>query len=641
MGGQINSYSYLFGPFRLDPAERLLLRDGQPVSLAPKEFDTLRVLVENAGHLAAKEELIAKVWPGSFVGDGSLARNISVLRKTLGEDSIETIPTKGYRFITPVQRIRKEFPEPAPDSELTSLPESPIQAAPGEEVRAKDRPVEATRGGRRRIWPTALILLVLAVALGYFGVRRFSRPVPARPAQVVLAVLPFVNLTGDEKQEYFCDGLTEEMIGTLSRQHPGQLLVIARTTAMKYKDSKKSVAEIGGELGVDYVLESSVRRSGERLRISAQLIRAPDQIHLWSREYDRPNGDILEVQQEIASAIGHEFRLQAVPNAQARAEPATSPAAYDNYLRGRFLWNQRTPEALQKGIEYFQHAIALDPQYAWAYAGLVDSYAVFGGYGMPPREAYPRADAAARRALELNPSLAEAHATLGYLMYIHQREWEGAEREFQRALTLDPGYATAHHWYAIYLAAMRRLPEALSHIRKALELDPLSPAANANLGMILARARRYDEAVTQLEKTVRMEHTPGASYSYLIMTSCMQGNYDDAIAWAQRYEREGGRKTTLAPLVKAFAHARTGHSTEALREVQELEERGQHELVSPGLIAFIYAALGETDLAFTWLQRAIDAGETTVMEINNDPALDPLRSDPRFAAIRRQFHLPD
>jgi TolB-like protein/DNA-binding winged helix-turn-helix (wHTH) protein len=441
---------YAFGPFQLDPAQRLLFRDDGVVPLTPKALDTLLVLVENRGQLLTKDELLERVWPGTFVEEVTLAKNISTLRKALGEppeggEYIETHSKRGYRFVAEVHAIERE----ASAAPSASPAETPAPAA---------APSARPPAWRVSAAVLAAVLLVTGAALWYRG-RSLATPANGK---IMLAVLPFENLSGDPAQEYFSSGLTEEMITQLGRLDPGRLGVIARTSAMQYKDAHKDVRQIGSELGVDYLLEGSVRREGNRVRISAQLIQVRDQSHQWAADYDRDLRDILALQSEVAGAIAQQIRLQLTPEQHARLQNARTlnAEAYESYLKGRFFWNKRTVEGHQKAIEYFQKAVALDPNYAQAYAGLADAYALLGSWAnpvMPRGEAMGQARAAAQKALSLDDSLSDAHASLGFVKMHYDWDFAGAEKEFQRAIALNPGYATAHHWYAYDLAALARL----------------------------------------------------------------------------------------------------------------------------------------------------------------------------------------
>jgi len=416
------------------------------VPLPPKAAETLTVLVQNAGTLIDKEELLQKVWHDAFVEEGSLTRTISILRKALGEGSdgqeyIATVSKRGYRFTAKVTEM------------------------------AEPRPVSAH-------------------------------------ARLMLAVLPFENMSEDLTQEYFNDGLTEEMITQLSRLNPKRLGVIARTSAMRYKGAKKSIREIGKELGVSHVLEGSVRRDAGRVRIAAQLIQVSDQTHIWAETYERNLGDILKLQSEVSQAVAREISVKLTPREAQRLATAreVSPAAYEAYLKGRHLWNKRTEDSMRKSIGQYEEAIRQCPDYAMAYTGIADTYVLLACRGMvPAKETFRKAKAAATKALELDPELGDTQGSLAHVR-LHDWDWEGLELDFQRAIELNPAQAIVYHWYAEFLMSMGRPEEAIAMAQRAHQTDPLSPIIGSALGGVLYLARRYDQAVAVLQRA--QEITP-------------------------------------------------------------------------------------------------------------------------------------
>jgi TolB-like protein/DNA-binding winged helix-turn-helix (wHTH) protein/Flp pilus assembly protein TadD len=633
-----------FGLFRLDRGQRMLWRESEPLPLSPKEFETLLALVEAGGQLVGKEAIISRVWPDTFVSDSSLTRNISVLRKLLGDDVIQTLPKFGYRLALEVTQIPASSP---PMPEPASPPDAPhlgASSVPPESLRSETVPGDPTapRSPSRRLPRVAWVALAMVLAAGaYLGYRKVDEsPRSPQPGAgpIRIAVLPFVNLTGDEQQEYVCDGLTEAMISELSRVSPGHLDVIARTSAMHYKHSNKAVPEIGRELGVSYVLESSLRESGRRVRVTTQLVRAADAGHVWTGEYDRDSKDVLSAQQAVAIAIAQEIELTLGADVGARHEPAVDAEAYRSYLLGRFYWNRRSREGLLQSVEYFQQAIERDPDYARAYAGLADAYLVLGGGYLPDRESYDKGKVAATRALELDPTLAEAYCSLAYEKYVNERDWQGADEDYQRAISLDPGYATAHHWYALYLAAMLRQAEALREIRRALDLDPLSVAINYGAGSILTQAGRYDEAAVQLQRALEIDPNNAMTHGGLAVVYERKRLYERAASEFEIAQRlSGGYSPYAVELVHVYALE--GQVPKARAVLRGLLADGKWAEVSPLSFARAYIALGEKKEAFRWLQRSIDDRSCTAAEINTDRDLDALRSDPRFEEIRHRFHL--
>jgi TolB-like protein/Tfp pilus assembly protein PilF len=453
--------------------------------------------------------------------------------------------------------------------------------------------------------------------------------------RVCLAVLPFENLSGDPEQEYFSDGLTEEMIAQLGRLDPQRLGVIARTSVMPYRNTEKGIDRIARELGVDYVIEGSARRSLDRVRITAQLIRARDQTHLLAETYERSTADILSIQTEFAERVAQSFAIDLLsggrlPNAH---PPTVNSDAYEAYLKGRFWFNKRTEEGFLKGINHFQQAIEIDPKYAAAHAGLAEIYDVVGLYGMlPPMQAYEKAKAAAKTASSLDNRIAEAHAALGFAKLRFDWDWKGAETEHQRALELNSNYVTAHLWYGLYLAAMGRFDEALAEMKQARLLDPLALVTNTHLGWILYLGRRNDEAVEQLKKTLEIEPNFPLARFFLGFAYAQQARYADAIAeFEKASDSTGGHPGALAGL--GHAHALVGNRAEAQKFLTKLKTNASQRYVSPYFIALVHVGFGEIDEAFQWLETAYDHRSDWLVHLKIEPALDPLRSDARFANL--------
>src|SRR5438445_5940532 len=486
-----------FGVFDVDPESGELRKCGVEINLPPQPAEVLGLLATSAGQLATREELRQQVWVKETFVDFEHGLNscIKQIRAALDDHPespryIETRPRRGYRFIAPVQEVAARPVTPGAPSE--GLPTTALRIRP-------------------RRYSIAIVALVLALfATGYFA--RFA---PTRHAlspgdKIMLAVLPFENLTGDPRQEYLSDGLTEEMITQLGRMHPERLGVIARTSAMQYKKTQKGMDQIGRELGVAYVLEGSLRRAGDHVRVSAQLIQVRDQTHLWAESYERDLRDILVLQSDVAQAIAREIALTLSPQQQARMASARpiDPRAYELYSKGRYFWNKRSEVGYTRAIQYFQQAIARDSEYAPAYAGLADAYALLGSMPnveLPRSEAMPRARTAAIKALTLDEGLAEAHTSLAFVQMHFDWDWPAAEREFTRALQLNPGDPPAPHWYAFWLLAHGRAEEALQEVRAAQRLDPLSLIINTDVGEMLYYGRRHDEAIEQGRRALELD----------------------------------------------------------------------------------------------------------------------------------------
>jgi TolB-like protein/Flp pilus assembly protein TadD/predicted Ser/Thr protein kinase len=507
----------------------------------------------------------------------------------------------------------------------------------------------------RRVWAVIGIvaltlgaLLTLLVALNVSGLRdRWGRGAGAATIQS-LAVLPLENLSGDSQEEYFAEGMTDELITRLAKI--GSLRVISRTSVMRYKGTNKPLPEIARELKVDGVIEGSVLRSGSRVRITAQLIHAATDQHVWAESYERDLRDVLALQDEVAQAIASAIKVKLTPQEQGQLASArpVNPEAYEPYLKGRYYWNKRTPETLKKSLEYFQQAIEKDPAYSLAYAGLADSYAMLGAGSyqvLPPKEAYPKAEAAATKALELDSTLAEAHASLAWSKMQFDWDWQGAEREFKQATQLNPGYANAHHWYALYLTITGRHAEALAEDRKAESLDPLSLIISTDVATeALVPTGRYDEAMKQCRKALEMDPHFAEAHSCLADSYEGKGMYQEANAEFQKaFELSGGNLVYLSRV--GYTYALAGRRGDAIKILNGLKARSKRQFVWPDLLAYIYAALGEKDQAFTWLEKSYDE---RCVHLLIDPVphvriralWDPLRPDPRFQDLLRRMNFP-
>jgi serine/threonine-protein kinase len=502
---------------------------------------------------------------------------------------------------------------------------------------------QATRGpgiARRRAALVGALLLVVAGIV--FAARRLGL---TRGAEVEgspmasAAVLPFANMSPGKDQEYFSDGLTEELITALS-QVPG-LRVAARTSSFQFKGMSADVREIGRKLDVGTVLEGSVRRSGDRLRVTAQLVSAKNGYQLWSASYDRSLADVFTVQEDIARAIvsALRVRLGARADSSLAARPTRDLAAYDLYLQGRFAWNQRSEATLPQAVRYFEQATARDSGFARAYAGLADAYILLPSYAsVSPALAWPKAKAAAERALALDSTLAEAYTSLAYGTMLNEWNWTRADALFKRAIAQDPAYANAHHWYADFLTGRGRLEEALLEMRRAAELDPLSRVIGSEVGWVLYTMHRDDEAIAQLERILRLDPNFGHSYMELGFAQIGKGRYQEAIISLQHALELGG-KYAHVPAALAAAYAASGNRKAAIVVLHDLEQRSAHEYVTPFAFAIVCTALGRKTEAFRWLHKGIDERDIFLPENFNDPLLDPLRSDPRYPELVRRMGL--
>ncbi len=460
-----------------------------------------------------------------------------------------------------------------------------------------------------------------------------ERPASAGARRAMLAVLPLRNLSDDREQDYFSEGLTEELIGQLSRISPEHLGVIAHASAMAYQRSEKTIRQIARELGVDNVLEGSVRREGERVRISVALVRAADQTHAWSEVYDREIRHILEVQTEVARAVAGEIAVRVSPHAGVRQ--LLDPAAYNAYLRGRFFWNRRTPDSIARAIACFEEAVALDSSYARAYAGLADCHAMLSSIHIAssaPVDAMPKAIAAATRALKLDPELAEAHATLGHARLWYEWDWPGAAAAFARALELNPAYAPARQWYASYLQTIDRIDESLSELKRMLELDPLSLIARSAFEGVLYLERRYAEVVAESTRTLELDPAFVVSYFNLGRAHSHMGMHRDAIAELRRAHQLSNESPAMT-MQLGYAYARAGKKSDARKMLAMLSEQARKRYVPAFHSAAILTGLGDIEHALDWLMKAREERCDYLVHLPKEPAADPLRGNPRFEAL--------
>jgi len=584
------SHLYKFGPYLLDGAERVLLRDGLPVTLPPKDLETLLVLVERAGHIVEKEELLGKVWPGVFIEEGNLARHIFNLRQALGDSPdgrkyIETIPRRGYRFIAAVRE----------DGASASLDPAANQAS----APAQTGP---SRAYKRSPW---LWLLPLSAALAVTVIvvsRHFSTHRSPPPQRVMLAVLPFVNLSGDAQEDYFADGLTEEMIAQLGQLQPSRLGVIARTSIAGYKGTTETVAQIGHELGVGYLLEGSVRRGGDRVRVTAQLIQAGEQTHLWAETYERPLTDVLNIQREIAEKITHSLSIQLLQVDANSASSHVNLESYDKYLLGLHELGQGSRESVNRAIQYFQEGIAKDPKDARIYAALAQAYNAATTYYSSPAEVMPRAKEAAQRALELDPNLASAHVRLGYVHLFFDWDWPAAEAEYRRALNINPSLPEAQLGYANYLGTVGRFDEALSRVQQAYLYDPLSVESRNEALWIYYFSGRMPETIEQCQKTIEVAPALGTAYAVLSMAYAQMGQQAETLRAAEDTVRISNSPSLTATAAWALAHI--GQSGKAKQFLTKALEQAKEHYICRFIVADAYTELGENEKALESMQQA-------------------------------------
>jgi TolB-like protein/Tfp pilus assembly protein PilF len=522
------------------------------------------------------------------------------------------------------------------------IPSEPRPLSPQRAGEVEGPAFHSTRWARRlalaAVAAAAVLALLLTFNLAGLRDRLFG---PATPKIDSIAVLPLDNLSGDPEQDYFVDGMTEALTAELSKI--GALKVISRTSAMQYKDVKKPMPQIARELGVTGLIEGSVAREGDQVRVTVQLIHGPTDKHLWAESYQRELRGILALQSEVARAIARQVRVTVAPQEQARLASTrpVNPEAYRHYLLGRHKWNKRTREGFEKAAEHFQQAIELDPTYAPAHSGLADVYAVQPSWGFAvPSEAFPRARAAALKALHLDENTAEPYATLGYIKRYYDRDWSGAEEYLRRALELNPNYATGHHWYGILVSSLGRHEEAIAELELAERLDPLSPIISFALGRALYHSRRYDQAVGQFQKNVEMHPEFRSTFLFLGMAYAQMGMDQEALAASEK----GSGVPESNPYYGSigWVYARTGRKAEAQHLLRRLEGQSSQQYIEAPSIATIYIGLGQNEQAIAWLERAYEErGSEWVLHIKVDPVFDPLRDDTRFQDLLRRMNFPE
>jgi TolB-like protein/DNA-binding winged helix-turn-helix (wHTH) protein/Tfp pilus assembly protein PilF len=636
--------SVRFGVFEVDLRAGELRKKGAKIRLQEQPFLLLITLLKQQGEVVAREELRRTLWPEeTFVDfDHGLDTAVKKLREVLGDSAsnprfVETIPRRGYRFIAPVETIGENETAPAANQARPNKQEPAMGCLL--EARDEDQvePLGAAVVALRPRWPlpwkvAGLVFLLLSAGFMSFLLR-------SRPSTLIrsLVVLPLEDLSGDPSQEYFSDGMTDELITELGQV--GKLRVISRTSAMTYKGVRRPLPEIARELNVDAVVEGTVLRLGSQVRITAQLIRASSDKHLWAQSYEVELRNILTVQKEVARSIAEQIRLELNPHEQRRLDQpqAVNGEAYESYLKGRFFWNKRTGEGLKKAIDYFSQAIQNDPNYAPAYAGLADSYALAGDwkYGvLAPREAYPKAKAAAKKAIALDSTLGEAHISFAFCLEGFDWDFESAGREFTRGIELSPGYATGHEWYGWHLAALGHNGEAVAEVEKAENLDPLSLIIAADLAEELLVARRYDEAIKQSRKALYLDPFFANVHYVLGQASAQKHIYNEAIK-ELRIAVQLSPESTAFTANLAYAYAVSGMTDEAVKLLNDLKNRSPGAFSSAAEVALIYVGLDQKDQAMAWLEKAY--AERFSPWVLMRPCFDSLRSDPRFQNLLRRI----
>jgi TolB-like protein/DNA-binding winged helix-turn-helix (wHTH) protein/Tfp pilus assembly protein PilF len=613
---------FQFGEFTVDPDTGQLSKHGIRVRLQERPFQLLLALVERPGEVVSREELRQRLWPdGTFVDfDHSISSALNRLRSALSDSAaqpryIETVGRRGYRFLYPVSK---------------SEPDRSVTPGPG--------------SGSRRTFPRylrvalpvglAVMVLTAAIAL---PLRSPAAP-DSRERIRALVVLPLKNLSSDPEQEYFSEGLTDELVTHLASLEG--LRVISRASAMQYKDSRKPLRTIARELNVDAVLEGSVLRVEGRVRITARLVEAASDHHVWARSYERDHRDILDLQNEVTRDIAENIKLNLTAATRQRlaASRPIEPEAHEDCLRGRFYLARRRTSDVKRAVSYFEKAIARDPRYARAYAGLADSYSVMRAYNLAPQsESIRHARAAALKALELDEGLAEAHTSLGLIAQIYDWDWQAAEQRYRRAIELDPNYATAHHWYAELLAYRGRFDEAFAGIERARQLDPLSLIIATDRGEILYLSRDYDRAIAQVRGVLEMEPNFLQAHYILAFSLVQKGSFAEALADLEQWRRSD--ETPWSLMMEAYIHGRAGQRLQARHALQKLEQLHRRQPMDPAPLLLAHVGMGNTEDVFALFEQAYSEHSTALPSLRVNPLYDPMRDDPRFDRLMLRIGL--
>jgi TolB-like protein/DNA-binding winged helix-turn-helix (wHTH) protein/Tfp pilus assembly protein PilF len=618
--------------------------NGKTLQLEPKMMQVLVCLAEAAGDVVKKGDLMRCVWSDTFVTDDALTRVISELRKTFEDDArqptfIETIPKSGYRLLVPVV---------FPAAETRVLAATPRAKALKPSMRP-GKPTGLSRFtelvGEHRFYAAILAILGLGIGVIFLVVNRpHVTKLPSARARI--AVLPFTNLGADPDQEYFSDGMTEEVITSVSQINPERLGVVARTSAMHYRHTDKTVRQIGHELSVDYILEGSVRRSENRVRVTAQLIQVGDQTHLWAGEYDRDLSDVLTVQGQISAAVAEAIRVRL--GRKTSVQTTVNPEAYQLYLKGRHFLDRRDPELLRKALTNFQQSVQRDPDFARAWASVALSYELLEYVGaISPGDSHPNAFAAATRAVQLDPDSAEAHTALAYVHEHYEWNWVEQEREIRKAMELDSNYELARQWYSYGLLQSGNAQQAVVEMRRALELDPVSMRTNLTMEQRLERAGMYDEAIRQCQNVIELYPSEPQAHFQLAELYNKKGVFTQAaaeyrhglqLAGSADLVREFDRLNRRVGFAETVAELKRRQFRDTLRELDRRTARGEY--VSPSAYVVTFAQLGEREAAIRWLQRAYDEHASVMLQLR-DPVFDKIRDMPQFQALVRKVGMPD
>jgi TolB-like protein len=581
--------------------------------------------------------------------DHSLNISINKLRDALGDSAanprfIETLPRRGYRFLAPVSAEEPPSPSPTATPAVAAPAATPavdpvvIQNAPA------TGPTQVQPQAERRrmaIAVAASLVVLVLVAIIWLWSQRGARTILPQ-GRIMLAVLPFQDLTADQKQDYFIAGLHDEMIAQLGQLHPSRLGVIARTSAVQYATARKPVDQIGRELRVDYVLDGTVRMAGDHFRITAALIQVSDQTQLWTETYELKMEDMLTLEEDVASRVSQALSVEFLPEAQQelRQSATANAEAYQAYLKGRYLWHEETRDSLEQAITEFQKAISLDPNYAPAYVGLADTYNVLGGYGfVPPDDAFAKGKTAANKALELAPNLSDAHTSLAFASFYYDWDWSTAERQFRKALALNPNNQIAHEFYSSFLHVMGRLDEAEAENRIAKELDPMDGWLYDDKGWMLLSRRKPETAIPEFQKAIELNPKFPAAHLSLAVAYTRVGRFQEALDEVHKAEQLGGDPTRVLEILGSV-QALSGDLAAAQATVDKLRKGNIGGRVSPYSVALIYTAMGKKSDALDWLEKCYKDEDTWTVWIGVLVEWDSLRSEPRFINLIHRLKLP-
>ncbi len=625
-------FIYEFGKFVLDPQEKTLFADGKPVRLPAKEFETLLLLVENNGKALSKEEMLQAVWQDTFVEENNLAKYISRLRKifdTKGQTYIETLPKHGYRFSAEINQIAQAADETI--LEKRTIKRLTVRV---EEEKPLMLPAEKGKIPNKSIFAAA-VLVVLLSALGFWAWTRTNAPSKINS----IAVLPLKSLTAEENNKALGLGLADALITKI-----GSLRAIAvrpTSAVAKYAEIEVDALEIGRKLNVDAVLEGTIQQSEGRIRINTRLLRVENGEQIWAEKFDGEQAKIFDLEDRLSkqAARALSLKLNIQESERLTRHNTSNNEAFDAYLKGRYFWNKRTEEGFKKAIVFFNQAIEKDADYAQAYSGLADCYILLGIWGaLPPVEAMPKAKEAVIKSLKADDTLADAHISLAFIKWVYDWDWAGADEEFQKALELDPNNATAHHWYAYYLAAIGRFDEAIVHINKAQELEgSLSFSIGNDIGEIYCWSGQHDRAISQLEEIARLQPDFAIAHNTLGIAYLKKGRIVEAVAELETARRLDNSPRMLSTL--GYAYGAAGQRDKARKIIGELKELSAQRYVSAFATAIVYAGLGEDQETLDWLEKAYHERSDTMAIFNVYPLLDNVRTKPQFVKFQQRAGL--